>query len=78
MAMMSKQKSNIHSGSQKVTQTQKCTSNSIKYEGAVYSFFFGYEGFVYHELLPRDQTVNKVMKHLREAVRRKRLNRGGR
>ena len=56
--------------------TKKSTSVSLKCEGDVDSFFY-WKGIVHHEFVPRGETVNKefylkVMKRLREAVRRKR------
>ena len=52
-------------------------SESLKCEGDVDSFFFDWRGIVHFEFVPRGETVNKefylnVLKHLREAVRRKR------
>jgi len=50
------------------------TSESLKCEGEVNSFFFfDWKGIVHHEFVPRDERVNeefylKIMKRLREAV----------
>jgi len=57
--------------------TIKSTSKSLKCEGDVDSFFFDWKGIAHHEFVPRGETVNKefylkVMKRLREALRRKR------
>ena len=50
---------------------------SLKCEGDVDRFFLDWKGIVHHEFVPRGEIVNKefylkVMKRLREAVRRKR------
>jgi len=55
---------------------QKSTSESLKCEGEVGNFF-DWKGIVHHEFVRRGETVNKefylkVMKRLKEAVRRKR------
>ena len=56
---------------------KKNTSVSLKCEGDVGRLFFDWNGIVHHEFVPRGETVNKqfywkVMKRLREALRRKR------
>jgi hypothetical protein len=63
-------------GGKILATTKKSTSESLKREGDVDSFFY-WKGIVHHEFVPRGETVNKefylkVMKRLSEAVRRKR------
>jgi hypothetical protein len=63
-------------GEKILATTKKSTSESLKCEGDVDSFF-DWKGIVHHKSVPRGETVNnefylKVMKRLREAVRRKR------
>jgi transposase len=63
-------------GGKILATTQKSTSESLKCEGDVDSFFY-WKGIVHHEFVPHGKTVNKefylkVMKSLREAVRRNR------
>ena len=75
-ATMLKQKCSRSSGWENCRQNQKSTSESLKYEGDVDSFFY-WKGIVYYQFFPRGETVNKevylnVLKLLREAVRRKR------
>ena len=78
-AMMSKQKLCLHNGSLKnVTQTQKArqVQSNMKMMLAI---FLDCKGIIHQEFLPCGQTVNKeyylkVMKRLREAVRRIRPN----
>ena len=73
---MLKQKCGRRSGWENPRHDKKRTSVSLKYEGDVDSFF-DWKGIVHHEFVPRGEAVNKefylkVMKRLREAVRRKR------
>ena len=74
-ANMSKQKPSLCKGSKNVTQIQKSMASSSQLKSE--AVFFYCEGIIHHELVPRGQMVNKeyylkVMKRLREAVRRKR------
>ena len=59
-----------------ITKTQKSTTGSQQCQGNV-DMFFDSNGIVHHEYAPAGQTINKeyyleVMRHLRDAVRRKR------
>ena len=59
-----------------VATNKKSTSESLKFEGDVDNFI-DWNGVVHYEFVPRGETVNKefylkVLKRLREAVRRKR------
>jgi transposase len=72
---MLKQKCNRRSRWENPRHDQKSTSESLKCEGDVY--FFYWKGIVHLEFVPRGETINKefylkVMKRLRETVRRKR------
>jgi len=74
---MLKQKCSRRSGWENCRHDQKSTSETLKCEGDVDSFFW--KGIVHYEFVPRGETVNKefyeylnVLKCLREAVRRKR------
>jgi histone-lysine N-methyltransferase SETMAR len=63
-------------GGKIIAVTKKSRAESIKCEGVVGRFFY-WKGFIHHELVPHDRTVNgqfylEVIKHLREAVQRKR------
>jgi hypothetical protein len=64
-------------GGKSLATPKKSTSESLKCEGDIDRFFFYWRGIAHHEFVPRGETVNKefylkVMKRLREAVRRKR------
>jgi len=74
-ATMLKQRCSRRSGWGNPRHDQKSTPVSLKCEGDVESFFY-WKGIVHHEFVLRGETVNKefylkVMKRLREAVRRK-------
>ena len=74
--MKLKQKPSLCSGSQKCHPGPKKTHQVRSNVKVMLSTFFDCEGIIHHEFLPRFQTVNKdyylkVMKRLREAVRRK-------
>src|SRR5215469_3884082 len=74
-ATMLKQKCSRRSGWENPRHDKKSTPESLKCEGDV-DFFFDWKGIVHHEFVLRGETVNKefylkVMKRLREAVRRK-------
>ena len=75
-ATMLKQKCSRRSEWENPRHDQKSTSVQLKFEGDIDSFFLNWKGIVHHEFVPRGETVNKefqlkVMKRLREAVRRK-------
>ena len=62
-------------GGKILATTEKSTSVSLKCEGDIDIFFY-WKVIVHHEFVPHGETVNKefylkVMKRLREAVRRK-------
>jgi len=66
--MMSEQKTILYNGCQKRHTDSKEHENSVKCESGVYSFLS--VNFLYNiQFLPRDQTINKEMKCLREAAR---------
>jgi len=66
---MSKEKPDLYTGSQKRHTDPKEYANSVKCGSAVYSFL-GVNVLFTMNFLPRDQTFNKEMKCLREAMRR--------
>jgi hypothetical protein len=73
MDMMWKRKCSLHNGLEKITKTKKGVAGQVEW----LTVFFYTEGVVHHEFLHQGQTVNrwnylKVLKHLRENVRRKR------
>jgi hypothetical protein len=68
-AMMSEQKPRLYNWSQKRHTDPKEHANSVKCESVVYSFLGVNVAFTMN-FLPRNQTINKEMKFLREAARK--------
>src|SRR5215469_3422364 len=76
-AMMLKQKCSRRSGWENPRHDQKKARQSRSNVKVMLIVFFDWKGIVHHEFVARGETVNKefylkVMKRLREAVRRKR------
>jgi hypothetical protein len=73
---MWKRKHSLHNGLGKFAKTEKGEAGQVKSESHV-DGFFDIKGVVHHKFLQQGQTVNrwyylKLLKHLRENVRRKR------
>jgi hypothetical protein len=71
-----KRKCSLHSGLEKITQTKKGAAGQVERESHIDGFCY-IKGVLHHEFLHQGQTVNrwyylKVLKCLRENVRRKR------
>jgi hypothetical protein len=66
---MSKEKPGLYTGSQKRHTDPKEYANSVTCGSVVYSFL-GVNVLITINFLPRDQTINKEMRCLRQAVRR--------